>query len=140
MDTNNKPPELGEQMMDEMPVTKNGAEILRAAAARVREGWCQESYDLASGGVCVYGAIAAVTGVRACSWHGLERYVCHPVIAAIRKAIGGEMTIPEWNDAKGQTAENVAVGLEYAALLWEQEQAQKASGEVQEPVTVELAL
>jgi hypothetical protein len=28
-----------------------------------------------------------------------------------------------WNDDGGQTAENVASGLEYAALVWEQEQA-----------------
>jgi hypothetical protein len=29
--------------------------------------------------------------------------------------------IPQWNDALDQTAENVAAGLEYAALVWEQE-------------------
>lgn len=112
----------------------NTAEILRAAAARVREGWTQDGYADGFGGVCAIGAMAVVTGLSE------ERIVngdYRGEVCFIEETVGAYVSgalrlttdrccrsgLPRWNDAEGQTAENVAAGLEYAALLWEQEQA-----------------
>lgn len=112
----------------------NTAEILRAAAARVRQGWCQDQLDDGIG-VCAFGALNTVLHghahyidadpkslelapliMRACGLPGPTRppYVAEAIDAVI-----------EWNNAEGQTAENVAAGLEYAALVWEQQQQQQ---------------
>ncbi len=86
----------------------NVAEGLRAAAARVRKGWCQGRMSDATGNVCAYSAIKAVD-VAGCG-HALWGRIHGP--------------ITEWNDRHGQTAENVAATMEQAADQWEREQVQ----------------
>ena len=53
---------------------------------------------------------------------------CRHALDALSRALHGYVdwsSIYAWHDAEGQTAENVALGLEYAALFWEQEQLQR---------------
>jgi hypothetical protein len=132
---------------------KNTADILRAAAARVRQGWTQMVMVNANK-VCALGAIGTVGG--ATGWYlfascvfqqhsdtiiHLQRALALPTVAdsgyewaRYTNAIGA------WNDAEGQTAENVAAGLEYAALIWEQEQAVNAvAAPVEEPQSPQFA-
>lgn len=110
----------------------NTAEILRAAAQRVRQGWCQHNMEDSSGGVCAIGAVCDV--MFGDPWHIINMAKTEPDFIAVRLALAepmlsvfGEMReVKDWNNGTGQTAENVAQGLELAALLWEQGQAQHA--------------
>ena len=112
----------------------NTAEILRAAAARVRQGWCQGSADDGNGGVCAIGSIWAVTNssVFDCSNWPIRQFLARAIGLSVDEHY---CSIPGWNDARGQTAENVAIAMEFAAVLWEQEQAQ-ADDAVAAPVRI----
>jgi hypothetical protein len=106
---------------------QNTAEILRAAAARVRQGWCQHRLTDFKGGVCAQGAmsVAAYGGPLAINWKlDEDRELWRWIALLMVRMFGERREIYDWNNAPEQTAENVAQGLEYAALLWEQEQAQ----------------
>lgn len=105
----------------------NTAQVLRAAAARVRKGWCQNTYRDCKGNVCCIGALAEVKNVDAKRLHDNE--IVDPACRAVWKAL--DVTIADWNDGEGQTAENVASGLELAAVVWEQAQAQNTVADVQ---------
>lgn len=102
---------------------KTTADILRAAATRVRQGWCQHVLFDRRGGVCALGAVAWAHGARSTdevfrlpdSWQD-------DVTALSTTLRVHGVNIVDWNNAREQTAENVAAGLEYAALVWEQEQ------------------
>jgi hypothetical protein len=99
------------------------AKILRASAARVRQGWCQGV--IARGpNVCAFGAIEEVMG----DWWGASLIADVAEKCLHLKSANNTVlrALAEWNDAPGQTAESVALGLEYAALLLEQEHAQSA--------------
>lgn len=105
-------------------------EQLRAAAGLVRGGWCQGFLVGPNQHVCAVGALAAAR-------FGHRHYgVCaaaaeSPALTALARALGApdsRTSYPEnwdyivrWNNATGQTAENVAATMEYAALLIEQE-------------------
>jgi hypothetical protein len=112
---------------------KTTGDILRAAAARVRRGWCQGQLDDGKGNVCAVGAIMYshsepdILPLR----DVVVRALALPVPPLIGSEVEPDCPIPIWNDAPGQTAANVAAGLEYAALVWEQEQASA----VQQPQT-----
>lgn len=119
-------------MMGQMTV----GERLKAAAERVRQGWTQGYYYRAeNGGVCAMGAIyvVSVEAESGSSWwidHTLYDSELEYLVKAIGKVpmrdyLGGPLLrnqIGRWNDAPDQTAENVALALELAAILWEQEQ------------------
>ncbi len=102
----------------------NTAEILRCAAARVRQGWCQGTADDGNGGVCAVGAIWHVMGSDAGRGEPPIRLF---IARALRLSTPDWDPVPLWNDAPGQTAENVAHGLEFAAVIWEQDQALSAA-------------
>lgn len=126
--------------MNEATATKNTAEILRAAAARVRDGWTRMEL-FSNGKVCALGGVAHAIGLIGA--HGLrsrdfEPVYKHPLVIATARVVAGQVSrrpvlvenltasealsmVYTWNDADDQTAENVALGLEYAALVWEQE-------------------
>lgn len=123
----------------------NTAHILRAAAARVRQGWCQGGLVDRHGHVCAIGAIQTVLGFAgAWTYPDLEREqsvrdaviraLALPQLADKTTEWPAECPIPIWNDAEGQTAENVALGLEYAAILWEQDHQTPAEAHVAEGV------
>jgi len=108
---------------------------LRAAAARVRAGWCRHALALPDGSVCAVGALGIVS-VRSqteqCREHAEE-------LVFIVRAIGRDVWLRDddkadivhavivqgWNDAPGQTVEGVALGLELAAILADEEAAGK---------------
>lgn len=88
------------------------SEILRAAAARVRQGWCRGLLYGPDGSVCARGAIWAVQKEMRLE---AEMVVCRALHLPLSLAI--------WNDQPGRTQEEVARGLEQAADWWEAEQA-----------------
>lgn len=125
--------------------------ILRAMAARVRQGWCQHRLQTPGGErVCAIGAYGAALhgnalltperfgGLRVVEV--LAQQICADVNACPSRWIAGfgtrqvaeEMwatTLPgyrawehvvDWNNAPGQTAENVAAAMELAAVCEEQ--------------------
>ena len=85
--------------------TFSAAEVLMRAAAIVRERWCQFEAGDSGGPRCAMGAI-----------HEASVDFLHYVMATsrVRCSIGG--SIAGWNDADGRTAEEVAEGLERAAI------------------------
>lgn len=106
----------------------NTAEILRAAAGRVRQGWTQFIRE-DHGRFCALGAISVVDSGNSYRDEQPSMIATTHAARALRLPFnnyGQRAAVATWNNADGQTAENVAVGLEYAALLWEQEQAQVA--------------
>lgn len=121
----------------------NTAEILRAAAARVRQSWCQYALRDGGGGVCALGALRVPFGLEpedaGRDWiNGRSAEEVYRILGTFESALVAicamlrtpymgytpdtAAVIAQWNNGMGQTAENVAQGLEYAALLWEQEQ------------------
>lgn len=128
----------------------NTGEILRAAAARVREQWGQ-------GDIFGHCALSHVHGVLG----GEELYLAYfdPQVRKVASIIAGSLKLRPsgiladelshdcgavvcWNDDKKQTAENVAAGLEYAAVIWDQEQAieQASSVGAVDPVGEQVAV
>lgn len=108
-------------------------DVLRRAATRVRQKWCQGSYRDDSGGVCALGAIEELILSSEPRRSGIDDYFLAVVAEdAIEHGLClptdelRHRPVPLWNDAPGQTAENVACGLELAALLYEQKHAQQA--------------
>jgi hypothetical protein len=113
-------------------VGMNEAQILREAAARVRQGWTQGHAGNIRTGICAYGAVSLVCQVYLSPSFSRQTDAAVRALEALKRGLGlplggGFGAIYHWNDAPGQTAENVAAGLEYAALVWEQEQAGVAS-------------
>lgn len=118
-------------------------EILRSAAARVRQGWCQHLLRVGGSHVCALGALGVTPSfdIRLTTDQ-------QAAVLAIVRALGLRSNDPDfvcpyalvtvWNDAKGQTAENVAAGLEYAALVWEQSQAVAACSDAPRTVAGEV--
>jgi hypothetical protein len=109
----------------------NTAEILRAAAARVRARWDRGGLS----GHCALHAVRKTLRIREpqriYELEGPIVYVAQVVVDALALPISpmfddAGTRVYDWNDAEGQTAENVAAGLEYAALLWEEEQSADA--------------
>ncbi len=90
-----------------MPTT---ADLLRRAAWRIRQGWCQDRMADTAGNVCALGAIHEVADQG-------RRFELH---AELLRTIGF-LHIDTWNDAPDQTQENVAQAFELAAITWEQE-------------------
>lgn len=118
--------------------------VLRAGAARIRTlGWLRGQLSNEGGSACAVGALGFALGfprVPAPMWWGegciatcldilqeVTRVLALPPAAVIGRR-GAEIwdAVVEWNNADGQTAENVATGLEYTALVLEQEVAQEA--------------
>lgn len=105
------------------------ATILRDAAQRVRRGWCQAEGLTKDGRVCAFAGIAlSVTWGRLGPLSDAELEAIEGARVALLRALGlpnlglgGWSVVYDWNDAPQQTAEGVALGLEYAALLAEQE-------------------
>lgn len=92
-------------------------EILRLAAAEVRKGWCQHRTRDRDANMCAVGAIRVAAGGahHENTWTAAYKYLCQTLGLHF-------LQLSDWNDAPGQTAENVATAMEYAALLFEQEQ------------------
>lgn len=110
----------------------NTAEMLRTAAKHVRRGWCQEVLSNANGEVCAVGALNYVHHHDPFHGYGndvpaLARVVAEalglPVDAAFAYAAVPDwhyaLAVVDWNNDPGQTAENVAAGLEFAAIIVE---------------------
>lgn len=118
-------------------------ELLRAAAGEVRNGWTQGiRHDGDTGNVCALGALEnAAWKNGAAPQHWADG--TWDAVQALGRVIGpphcyGEgvtYKIAHWNNAPDQTAENVAVAMEYAALCAEQEAALAREAK-QEPVGV----
>ena len=86
-------------------MSQTTAEILRAAAHRVRQGWCQGGYSDGQR-LCAIGAVDyAAQGDDDVLCDALERL----------RTILGHVSIVQWNDSKGRTAEQVAQAMEHAA-------------------------
>ena len=134
-------------------VAMNTGEILKAAAARVRQGWIRGWTGRgADGPNCAVGAINVVR--RGDADYEDDEDPAQELLT-IARVIQSALQLPDhvnaleqhplwmpvgaitqWNNASEQTAENVAAGLEYAALLWEQEQSAQAVSAVATPVAV----
>jgi hypothetical protein len=104
-------------------------EILRAAAARVRQGWTQgDYYDPSTDSVCAVGALCAVRGCDMTDSMEINLAVgavhcsrAHHLLMKVTNTVNRFVHI--WNDMEGQTAENVAAAFERAAVLADQEDA-----------------
>jgi len=110
------------------------AQILRDAAGYVRGGWVQgELYtrDILSGEpsrVCANGAlISAIVGHRLTNFDDIDLICGSPRLRAqfecaewALKHVINQPDIPQWNNARDQTAENVAVAMELAAVFVEE--------------------
>ena len=106
------------------------AGILRGAASKVRQGWCQHVVADGYGNVCAVGAIqdAAHEALGLLPAVAFELRIRGALVRALNLVPPPDSVcpipvcpIPAWNDGAGQTAENVALGLEYAALMCEQQ-------------------
>lgn len=98
-------------------------EVLKAARAKIEQGWCQGdaaqnsdgelcgSQDLNASCWCCVGAIGAVTAYN-------EQAT--PALKAIRDAIGTP-GIAKWNDAKGRTQAEVLAAFDKAIELAEKQ-------------------
>lgn len=106
------------------------SELLNKAAERVRDGWTQGDYhNHVTNGVCVIGALCEVSNLKLAEAGFMET---SPAVEHLTRVMGYDTCwdlIEKWNDAPGQTQENVANGLELAALLWDEEQKLKAMTE-----------
>lgn len=112
------------------------AETLRAAATVIRrDGWVRHKRHHPDGGVCALGAIECTYGLTTSPIHSdslmyaeIERPDAVRAVAALVPhrvrnyypmggifALSGDIAI--WNNAADQTAENVALTFELAALL-----------------------
>lgn len=102
------------------------AEVYRAAAARVRRGWCREDYAQNEHGLavdpneahatkwCGMGAICAEAGVEGEPDDDTFWALTRPLVTHLERRYGdGDPN--EWNDADGQTAESVAADLDRVA-------------------------
>ena len=93
------------------------SEQLLQCAAEVRKGWCQNALIDNHGNVCAIGAMSRVLCGQAegnCNRLPLMRYLWRSI---------GSDTTAYWNNAPGQTQENVAQAFELAAILAEQDEA-----------------
>lgn len=114
------------------------ADVLRRAADRVRVGWTQGTmFDFKSHGVCALGAINSVLIVAdldsAQGYEAME-WLARAIGVSNNSGLAG-LKIGAWNDDPGQTAENVALAFEAAALLYEQAQALATEQETPHAVT-----
>jgi hypothetical protein len=101
----------------------NIGSILRAAAARVRQGWCQYRLGDAADRVCAIGAISCVVDKVASSFgEKLDAELDASFVLYDALHIG---SVVLWNDREGQTQEGVAQGLERAAAWWDAQQIAK---------------
>jgi hypothetical protein len=112
---------------------------LRAAATIIRGGWehgALHSEDLSR--VCAMGGMCRVLGIDLTEFgEGLAGQkevmeLCEVVVQALQLSTTSYPTsypwmlsnvVATWNDADDQTQENVAAGLEFAALYWDEQQA-----------------
>lgn len=97
--------------------------ILRDAAERVRQGWCQGAFEDDMNNVCVMGAFDAIGA----SFEDMNRAATH-VLRALNKPLvladaANELVV--WNDEPNRTADQVATALEFAALLADQQEGQE---------------
>lgn len=119
------------------------AEALRHGAAQVRKGWTQGvMYD--RGKVCALEALALANRIRYADTFILNEYEIGPgsdamlALAAVLPAasqhslplVRSARSITAWNDAPGQTQENVATTMEFAALVWEEARKVESSMQV----------
>lgn len=103
---------------------------LRQAAQIVRARWGQGAL-WSFGRVCALGAVAEATSGSPINSQDIVALramvrVLQLTVDAVDPVCGTKegAAIAAWNDAKDQTAENVAAGLEFVALVWEQEEAE----------------
>lgn len=94
-------------------------DCLRAAARRVRAGWCQGAMARGSR-VCALGAIAQTVWLIEADQFNHTRYEALRQIVRDALALGTTDGLVHWNDAPDQTAENVAAGFELAAVCADQ--------------------
>ena len=103
---------------------------LREAAARVRAGWGQGLLIDRYGNVCAVGSLGIIHPKHICQQireHAEElRFL---VLAIGRESIGeydasvsDAIVVQSWNDAQTQTAENVVLTFELAAILADEEE------------------
>lgn len=118
------------------------ADTLRAAANYIREhGWVQGLYDEPDG-ACAIGGLMHACGEKVCGADAFMRLPLATIVDALRLVAPRVPTPPAWqqrewasylmskaiagwNDAEGQTKENVIAGLEYAALWWEEREKER---------------
>ena len=99
------------------------SERLLACAQLIRNGWCQGGGSGTWDGQprrCAYLAMQAVAMLDADYMSGIA-VLRHYLVQAI-----GRDDVVAWNDSYQQTAENVALGFELAAMLAAQEEPQPA--------------
>jgi hypothetical protein len=112
-------------------MTTSTGDKLRAAAQRVRSGWTRWVFREEDGRVCAAGALGLTYGPGVCQQvyaHAEELHALARALGFYRpvgNAIGALLVIQHWNDTKGQTAANVAMTLELAALIADEEAAGK---------------
>ena len=96
--------------------------LLRAAEVIEERGWTQGSYCDGDGGVCAMGAISVGAGYPPESIDGLANYVSGKAVMKLIKVIDPQGkfvdrigSIPDWNDTRGRTKEEVIAALRTAA-------------------------
>ena len=97
------------------------SDSLRACAAEVRRGWTQGNLEDSAGRVCAVGAMYRVLKLDDAVWPIVWSPQARAVGAYLLRAIGrSDMAeIFQWNDAKSQTQETVALAFELGAILVE---------------------
>lgn len=103
------------------------AERLERGAARIRTRWCRNALEDGRGGVCAMGSLADDTSSERKMTESIQKDLGALIQCAewIARAINAKYGDPheawyqvvDWNNADHQTAENVAQGLELAAVL-----------------------
>jgi hypothetical protein len=108
---------------------KTTGDQLRDAATRVRNGWTRWEFQDGQGHVCAAGALGMISGHDVCRQVLVHAEALYALARALGKPRGNALmaliAIQGWNDAEGQTAENVAAGFELAAILADEEAAGK---------------
>ena len=94
--------------------------VLRQAAQRVREGWCQNAYGIGNN-VCALGAIGRSTR-EPMDLHFFWGALALDAAAILGDYLGLEIEeVAAWNDEPGRTAEEVAATMERAADQYDAE-------------------
>ncbi len=96
------------------------ADQLRAAAGRVREGWCQHTCRQGVQSVCTIQAIYDQSEKSSHKWWVAQWYLMS-FLGVRMEGVHDCSALIRWNDQPSQTAEQVATAMEDAAFQWEVE-------------------
>lgn len=115
------PFDIDPQYVETRPALPDDAEWRKAllkAAQEVRKGWCQNALADGRGGVCAYGALHVADGAGRDSSEIFDhQFSSEAYRTAFDRLAGHVGHIPDWNNAAGRSAEEVASAMEACARL-----------------------